>query len=475
MLNGSNKIPTDWQAIYQLLRFGKYGQVAEALYQVQLTGEEVGDSIAATIAAVVRQICLACSQCRNEIDWHYAARQTAEQREEQLKYHAQAILNHIYKQAGSDRREVTSPAELYRNDWRKQSQEVLQRGEYLLTSEYDELPLRWPGAIDLPITLATQKTEEELVFQTLDVVAQDGMPVSQSVQYVNELSAESRTPKQEVPTIAVDPIPILAEMHEGEPSNQERPTLAVYCLGKFWLYQDDQPVNDWPSSKGQSIFKYLILHRKYPIAKETLMDLFWPESLPDAARNNLNVAIYGLRRALRAVRTDFSHVLYRKEHYLLNPELRIWIDAEAFTHHVVTGQHLEQEGKHAEAMREYRVAEVLYQGEFLSEDRYEDWIASQRQRLQEDYLKILARLGNYSFAQENYDTSAILFGKILAVDSCREDAHCSLMRAYYRHGHIHLAIRQYHICVDALQKELDVEPSPETQFLYQQIHNRMGV
>ena len=43
-------------------------------------------------------------------------------------------------------------------------------------------------------------------------------------------------------------------------------------------------------------------------------------------------------------------------------------------------QALERRGELVSAMREYRAAEALYQGEFLEEDRYEDWLVPQRQR-----------------------------------------------------------------------------------------------
>jgi DNA-binding SARP family transcriptional activator len=59
--------------------------------------------------------------------------------------------------------------------------------------------------------------------------------------------------------------------------------------------------------------------------------------------------------------------------------------------------------------------------------------------------------------------------KILAEDSCREDAHRRLMCCYSRQGQRHLALRQYHTCVEALERELEVPPMPATQELYQQI------
>jgi DNA-binding SARP family transcriptional activator len=43
------------------------------------------------------------------------------------------------------------------------------------------------------------------------------------------------------------------------------------------------------------------------------------------------------------------------------------------------------------------------------------------------------------------------------------------MRVYYFQGQRHLALRQYHRCVEALQQELDIDPMPETVALRHQI------
>jgi DNA-binding SARP family transcriptional activator len=43
------------------------------------------------------------------------------------------------------------------------------------------------------------------------------------------------------------------------------------------------------------------------------------------------------------------------------------------------------------------------------------------------------------------------------------------MRCYSRQGQPYLALRQYHLCMETLQKELDVPPMDETLALYQRI------
>jgi DNA-binding SARP family transcriptional activator len=49
-----------------------------------------------------------------------------------------------------------------------------------------------------------------------------------------------------------------------------------------------------------------------------------------------------------------------------------------------------------------------------------------------------------------------------------------LMRCYFDQGQPYLALRQYHICMEILKKELDIPPTQDTKDLYDKIrkHNR---
>jgi DNA-binding SARP family transcriptional activator len=69
----------------------------------------------------------------------------------------------------------------------------------------------------------------------------------------------------------------------------------VFFLSEHRVLLDGNRVSDWPNVRGKSIFNYLVTHRRRPVPREVLMNLFWPEVGSEAARNNLNVAIYGLQ------------------------------------------------------------------------------------------------------------------------------------------------------------------------------------
>jgi DNA-binding SARP family transcriptional activator len=358
-----------------------------------------------------------------------------------------------------------------------------------LSGKAEILPSPSTEEVEIPTPLLTEETRGDAALPVQEETEPAGFSdVQEAALLTTEAEASPLPLIEEIDTSVPFPLPpdtaktksftdeiILSTAEEAslvinaKPDQQDSPTLVVYCLGSFRVYQDDQPIQDWKSSKGKAIFKYFVVHRKVPVAKEVLMDLFWPDSTPDAARNNLNVAIYGLRQTLRQTRPGLSHISFQDDHYLLKPELQIWVDVEAFAEHFRMAQNLEQRGELALAIHEYRAAETLYQGEFLADDRYEDWPMPQRQRLETDYFSLLDRLSRYYLDQEDYDASATMCKKMLAVDPCREEAHRRLMRYYSQQNQRYLALRQYHLCIEALENELNVGPSQATMELYEQI------
>jgi DNA-binding SARP family transcriptional activator len=203
------------------------------------------------------------------------------------------------------------------------------------------------------------------------------------------------------------------------------------------------------------------------------MDLFWPDAEPETARNNLNVAIHAIRRALRAV-IDRPMILYRNGAYSIAPDMRVWLDVEEFERLVSAGQRLEARNQSA-AVSEYEAAISLYQEDFLQENPYESWTVLTRESLRMAYLNTLDSLSRIYFNQQRYAACIMACQRILDRDPCREDAHCLLMRCYNRQGQDHMALRQYQMCVDSLRFELDVGPAPGTTQLIQQIRQHRPV
>jgi DNA-binding SARP family transcriptional activator/tetratricopeptide (TPR) repeat protein len=270
------------------------------------------------------------------------------------------------------------------------------------------------------------------------------------------------------------PAPSAAEPSLPPQPRPAAPRLAVHLLGQFMVSLDDVVVANWPNRRAPALFKYLVTHRQPWVRREQLMEVFWPDSSPEAARNSLNVAVHGLRRALRAA-ADLPVVVLEAGAYRLDPRLELWVDMDDFERHVECGHRFEASGEPAAAVAEYELATALYQGDFLADDPYEEWPVRSRERLRVVYLDTLDRLSHLHFAQGHYGSCVALCKLIVQRDPCREDAHRRLMRCFSRQGQTHLALRQYQVCADALQAELTVDPDPSTVALRDQIRAHQTV
>jgi DNA-binding SARP family transcriptional activator len=465
-----------WRLACERIENGEYEQAAAVLDAVQMSSTEGEAALLAPILKAVRRLCLACKQYQEETEWHRQAYEEAGRREQELREQLYTILHLIGNGHGSGVSQMpealaiplsmsegsdhASPGFAQNSGlWRRILTRIRQRRpRQTMLSTSSNVPLAaTKQARPSPITPSNVSSEKKEQARPSPIAPPD---VS------SEETVQASIPRQEKPEQATPTPPDLGQDMHGKRAG---PSLFVYSLGPFRVYQDDQPIDKWTSNKSKSIFKYLATHRERPTPKEVLMELFWPDLAPDAARNNLNVAIYGLRQTLRQTHPSFSHILFQDDCYLINPTLDVWVDCMAFEEYVAAAQALEKSRNLEGMIRAYHMAEALYEGEFMAEDRYEDWPAFQRQHLQTQYLALLQHLSRHYLDRGDYATCASVCNKMLIIEPCNEQAHRRLMRCYSRQEQPYLALRQYHLCVERLREDLDAPPSEKTEILYQQI------
>lgn len=410
-----------WQRAIEMVRSRQYEQAARLLAATRSAPTGPTGVLRETLGAA-QQICLACERFLQETRLLQHASQLAADQERELAEHLVAILQGTLGQwdalpslrapsaPGEDRAADTATAERPPGLW--------QRLHRLLTAREGH----WPE---------------------FDAAGPE----------LGEARAEVASPV----FVADEPRPARA------------PTFVVFCLGQFRFYDDEQAILDWPNRRSKSVLKYLLLHGEQPVRRDLLMDTFWPDHEPSAARNNLNVAIYTLRQALRRGTAERSTILFRDESYMLNPELGVWLDVDEFRRRAKAGRAAMRRGRLADALREYETAVELYQGDLLEEDAYEAWAEQPRRELREAYVDALNFLAGYTY-EAGQDAACIGYSRrLLAVEPADEATHRRLMRAYARQNQRYLAIRQYQQCVEALREHLDVAPDAETARLYKSI------
>lgn len=111
----------------------------------------------------------------------------------------------------------------------------------------------------------------------------------------------------------------------------------------------------------------------------------------------------------------------------------------------------------------------MYKGEYLPETLYETWAAEERERLAALFLESADKLTEKYLQQGKFAEAIDLAQRVLAHDNCWERAYRHLMQAYAALGDRGQMGRAYQRCVQTLRGELDLDPSPDTISLYQQL------
>jgi len=205
--------------------------------------------------------------------------------------------------------------------------------------------------------------------------------------------------------------------------------------------------------KVRALLAYLALSPDVPCSREKLMALLWSDRAEEQARASLRQALTELRHALG----DPSPLRTEQDTVSLDSSA-IMVDAIEFAR-------LAKAGKLDEAASLYRAP--LLDGHGVRDGAYEDWLRAERTRLHDLAIDVLHRLAT---SQPN-DTAIGTSQRLLQLDPVREETHRLLMRLYASTGKRAQALRQYQLCRDSLQRELQAKPDVETERLYRQIQD----
>jgi len=243
---------------------------------------------------------------------------------------------------------------------------------------------------------------------------------------------------------------------------QETPTLMAFF--RAFLFQQLKISTegglelDLGSPTTQSLLAYLLLHRGQRLNRRQIAFLFWPRGTESAARRNLRQYIHRMRRSLEPVDLQGDLLLTDGSTIQINPQAEIWLDVDVFQAKIGPDADLP-------ALRE---AIQLYTGNLL-EDVYDDWCQDERERLRRLYLRSLDRLSESLLTTQHLDEALQFTQKWVIEEPFDEAAQRRLMAIYVQLGERHRALQHYQHLKQVLAQELNTEPLPETQLLFQAI------
>jgi predicted ATPase/DNA-binding SARP family transcriptional activator len=240
-------------------------------------------------------------------------------------------------------------------------------------------------------------------------------------------------------------------------------TLRIALLGPPALIWGGQP---FVIARRQArALLYRIAAAAHPVPREQLGFLLWPDSTEPTARRNLTVLLTQIRRALP--RPDL----------LVTLDDAIGLDHTAVETDTATLAALIPQATSAGQFD--RLADVLrqYRGPFLDgfalpdSAEFDDWASQERQVWERRYLDALAVLVEGYAAAGAYPAAIDAAQRALAIDELAEDMHRRLIALYAAAGNRTAAMRQFEHCIVVLERELGVDPLPETRAAYEAVRD----
>jgi ATP/maltotriose-dependent transcriptional regulator MalT/DNA-binding SARP family transcriptional activator len=239
------------------------------------------------------------------------------------------------------------------------------------------------------------------------------------------------------------------------------PTLYIRALGRMQVQIDNHRLtsSEWQTQAARDMF-FMLLAYPEGMTRDEICLILWPDASTEEARFRFKNTVYRLRRAVGR-----HSVLLDQEIYRFNNKLDYEYDVEIFLKENALAARTDDP---MEKLAHFREAVKVYRGNYLTEVE-ETWTLNPREYLRQNFLNILLKAAGIYFDMAKYDQALEYCQRALNEDNLLEEAYRMALRTFAAMGDRVGLVRQYQQCVEILEREINTEPSPQTQALYQQL------
>ena len=238
--------------------------------------------------------------------------------------------------------------------------------------------------------------------------------------------------------------------------------LELELLGDFRMRSEAGALINISAKKSQAMIAYLGVKPAQLVSRDKMAALLWSSTATEQARQSLRQTLSSLRKELTQISPDRKILVEEGDFLSLDPDL-VHVDVAEFERQLGTGG----EAGLAKAVS-------LYRGDFLEgfeldEERFDQWVIAERDRLHRASLRAHSQLGEIKTKNGALDEAIATAQQSLRIDPLQESVHRTLMRLYMDSGDLVNAVQQYDVCARTLKRELQIEPDAETRKLFQQV------
>ena len=236
--------------------------------------------------------------------------------------------------------------------------------------------------------------------------------------------------------------------------------LTVNILGEPRVLDGDQKEVAIPSKKTMALLAYLTIAPGNAQPREELVSLLWGDRFDQQGRQSLRQALYAVRKVMG---DDCAQALLMDGELISLCRDRTRSDVWEFERLAAS-----------EAEEDLIAAAKMFRGRLLAgialrDENFEEWLASERQRLKDLLWRTLYRIAKHQKRNRAFSDALDTTRRLLELNPLREKSHRLIMRIHAQSGDRAAALAQYHHCVELLRRELQLEPDLMTLRLYEEL------
>lgn len=213
------------------------------------------------------------------------------------------------------------------------------------------------------------------------------------------------------------------------------------------------------AARARALLAYLALAPRGAFARSHVAGLLWPDVSEEEARHSLRQCLSLTRQALGA---EADALTFDRD--------RVGLKPGAFESDVACFRRLAASSQPEDWTR----ASILCAGELLAGidlagTPFDEWLAAQREDVNQEAISVLARVARTQSASGDLGAAVATVRRIIQRDPFDEVERRHLMRLFVEAGRSTSAIREYRDYCTLLRDQLSIEPSEETMLLYRSI------
>lgn len=233
--------------------------------------------------------------------------------------------------------------------------------------------------------------------------------------------------------------------------------MPVSLFGGITITASDGETKTLSTRKTVLVLAVLALLDDKGTTRDALAEWIWPDRSEGQAKSSLRQALTSIRKAMPSILEGFGLETELSTVKLTGP--RGLIDVRQFETLTKT-----------RSLEDQLRAGALYRGDLLDGVKLpaplESMAGPRRQRLRQQALALVERTSKHpELTKAGRRNCEALANRLLSSDPAAEEAHRAIIRIRVSDGQPNAALRQLECCVEAVQRELGVEPEARTMAL----------